>query len=217
MFLQLFSFLPFIFNNDSEDSESIKYSCQVWYITQGPSKPWVQMAMTWPLQPPALWAGLISGLDIALADPTCSLLSCFLSFCFQRAKPTISLLWVLQVFLPAILGLPLSCALHKLFWHLAVFPSWRVTRLVKCIYSRTLSMLHGRLSCRVSFLVTVVVFDVPSDVNRAPLFPEKMKQSISCKALWVMVESLKEINELVPPWLSSPRVPEWKVGIQDLL
>lgn len=48
-----------------------------------------------------------------------------------------------------------------------------MTCLVKLTYSCTLSMLVGRLSCRISFLVIVVVLDVPSDVNRAPLFPEK--------------------------------------------
>jgi hypothetical protein len=37
-------------------------------------------------------------------------------------------------------------------------------------------MLVGRLSCRISFLVSVVIFDVPSDVNRALKFPRKKKE-----------------------------------------
>jgi len=40
-------------------------------------------------------------------------------------------------------------------------------------------MLVGRLSCRISFLVIVVVLDVPSDVNRAPLFPGRRKKNIA--------------------------------------
>ena len=108
---------------------------------------------------------------------------------------------------------PLSHAIHKLFWHLAVFPPLCVTCLVKLTYSCTLSMLVGRLSCRISFLVIVVVLDVPSDVNRAPLFPgrRKKKHSVLCKGLWVMVESWKEINELIPPWMSPPSVPRVKL------
>ena len=112
---------------------------------------------------------------------------------------------------------PLSHAIHKLSWHLAVFPPLCVTCLAKLTFSCTLSMLVGRLSCRISFLVIVGVLDVPSDVNRAPLFPGKKKkkkktQSFLCKDLWVMVESLKEINELIPPWMSpssAPRVKRW--------
>lgn len=107
---------------------------------------------------------------------------------------------------------PLPHALHKLFWHLSVFPPLRVTCLVKLTYSCTLSMLVGRLSCRISFLVIVAVLAVPSDVNRTPLLPEKKKKrsSIPCKALCVMVESLKEISEFLPPWTSSPGVPKVK-------
>ena len=77
---------------------------------------------------------------------------------------------------------PLSHAIHKLFCHLAAFPPLRMACLVKLTYSCTLSILVGRLSGRISFLVIVVVLDVPSDVNRAPQFPGK-KWRVLCKAL----------------------------------
>lgn len=70
-------------------------------------------------------------------------------------------------------------------------------------------MLVGRLSPGISFLVIVVV-DVPSDVNRAPLFRKKKKWCIPLTASWGKVESFKEFHEFVPLWTTSPSTPRVK-------
>lgn len=59
--------------------------------------------------------------------------------------------------------------------------------------------------------MSVVLLDVPYDVNRALKSSEnktkQKKQSIPCKALLVTVEELKEINELVLPRVPSTHAP----------
>lgn len=58
--------------------------------------------------------------------------------------------------------------------------------------------------------MVVVELGVPSDVNSAPLFPEKNKTEHSMQSLVGNEESLKEIYEPIPLRTSSPCAPRVK-------
>lgn len=97
-----------------------------------------------------------------------------LSLGFQRAKPKISLCESFEVLLPAAPSLPRLSFYHKLPGPLPVFSPLCVTCLKRFTYSCKLPLLVGRLSRRISFLVSVMVLDVPFDINRAlKIFSQK--------------------------------------------
>ena len=73
--LQLLSILPIIFNNDTDDSGSIRYKFE--RSPRIPVHPWVRAAVNAAFPATGTRAGLTSGFDTAFAHPLSPLHSSF--------------------------------------------------------------------------------------------------------------------------------------------